>query len=361
MAQRIRATTFRPLNVHVARGSRAEKVYYANAAIPEELTPGIPPSPDHNLINHGGKTIPNLTFTNFYVGGANSWRPADISAIDRALSAAMSDQQLNNVMVQYFGSGPITTSFTPSTTLDGGPPAVMGKSDVEQLVTQLSQQGTLNGFDLSATVFCLMLPSGTILNDDVPAGSVAQSSRRRRVRAQERVPDLPGPDDKANSLQGLGGYHGSVHVPQADGTQATVYYAVGVFSEIRPDGTQNGIVAFDQPWKNVVATFYHELNEARTDADVEDAINAGSDPAAVGFLGWMSAQGEECGDFPVFEANPLSQVFQEVELSDHSGTVPVQFMYSNAVQGPEGPVNHPESIAPPLSGQGPSMQPPPSS
>jgi hypothetical protein len=26
---------------------------------------------------------------------------------------------------------------------------------------------------------------------------------------------------------------------------------------------------FDQPWKNVLATFYHELNEARTDPDVD--------------------------------------------------------------------------------------------
>jgi hypothetical protein len=59
---------------------------------------------------------------------------------------------------------------------------------------------------------------------------------------------------------------------------------------------------FDQPWKNVVATFYHELNEARTDPDVEDAIRAGNDPAAIKFLGWVSRKGEECGNFPVFEA-----------------------------------------------------------
>jgi hypothetical protein len=55
----------------------------------------------------------------------------------------------------------------------------------------------------------------------------------------------------------------------------------------------------------------------------------------------MSAQGEECGDFPVFEANPLTEVFQEVPLADGSGAVPVQFMYSNAVHGPQGPVAAP--------------------
>ena len=106
-----------------------------------------------------------------------------------------------------------------------------------------------------------------------------------------------------------------------------MYYAVGVYSEQLPNGTTNGIPVFDQSWKNVVATFYHELNEARTDPDVEDAIRAGNDPNAVKFLGWTSQQGEECGDFPVFEANPLTQVFQEVNVTDDSrngaGAIPV--------------------------------------
>ncbi len=109
----------------------------------------------------------------------------------------------------------------------------------------------------------------------------------------------------------------------------------------RPYGTTNGIPVFDTPWKNVVATFYHELNEARTDADVEDAIKAGNDPTATKFLGWTSRQGEECGDFPVFEANPLTLVFQEVSLTTGNGKVPIQFQYSNAVHGPEGPIPNP--------------------
>ena len=49
-------------------------------------------------------------------------------------------------------------------------------------------------------------------------------------------------------------------------------------------------------------------------------------------------------DFAVFEANPLSQV-KEVSLTSGSGTVPVQFQYSNAVKGPEGPIPTPD---PPL-------------
>jgi hypothetical protein len=50
-----------------------------------------------------------------------------------------------------------------------------------------------------------------------------------------------------------------VHV----GNQRTGYYAVGVYSERSDNGTETGIVGFDLPWKNIVATFYHELREAR--------------------------------------------------------------------------------------------------
>ena len=106
------------------------------------------------------------------------------------------------------------------------------------------------------------------------------------------------------------------------------------------NGKTNGIPVFDAPWKNIVATFYHELNEARTDPDVEQVINGGK----TSLLGWTSRQGEECGDFPVFEANPLTEVFQEVPVAGGK-TAPVQFQYSNAANGPEGPIPHPRPSA----------------
>ena len=115
---------------------------------------------------------------------------------------------------------------------------------------------------------------------------------------------------------------------------AAAEHAVGVYSE----GT-NGIVAFDRPWKSICATFYHELCEARTDPDVEDAIRAGDTPAADRFLGWYSPKGGEIGDIPLDEAGPnLGAVMKEVPLSDGSGKVPVQLEWSNAVHGPEAPV-----------------------
>ena len=268
---------------------------------------------------------------NFYVGG-DAW-DGDIANIDRALAAAMSDRDLNNVMAQYF-TGPITTTFHGSQTLPGSAPQVMSQGDVEQLATMFYTGGKLAGLDLTSTVFNFMLPPGTVLNTDTTttggAQHVAAAVKKQPVKRHVIVPE-----DDDDSLNGLGGYHGSVHVSGTD----IVYYAVGVYSQTQADGTVNGIPVFDQPWKNVVATFYHELNEARTDADVEDAIRAGNSPNADSFLGWVSDQGEECGDFPVSEAGGnLAEVFQEVELTDSSGTVPVQFMYSDAVHGPEGPI-----------------------
>jgi hypothetical protein len=307
---------------------------------PKVIAPGIAPTPAHDLIFHGGHTIADLVFTNLYVGGSGAWRASDIENIDKALALAMSDVGLNNVMSQYYPSGHISSSFRPSQILAGKPPAVFSEGDVEALVKQLFDEGTLGGFDFPSTVFNFLLPSGTILNTDPSPtnGSTVADPEKSAFRKRMQI------QDEEDSTQGLGGFHGSVHVG-SESNSKTIYYSVGVFSEILTDGTVNGIPVFDQSWKNVVATFYHELNEARTDPDVEDAIRAGDDPNAVKFLGWTSAQGEECGDFPVFEANPLSQVFQEVKLADGSGKVPVQFQYSDGVHGPEGPRSTPAPFA----------------
>jgi hypothetical protein len=334
------------MNVVVAKGSQAEKFFAERRGLPggeeahpEVIAPGIHPTPAHDLRFHGGRTIANLTFTHLYVGGTQSWNQSDIQNIDTALAAAMADADLNNVIMQYFGNQPITSTFKPSQILQGAKPAVCSQGDVENLVSQLHSDGHLKGFDLTSTVFNFMLPSGTVLNTNAaPTGGAAEW----RATAESNPAE---PESEVNSLQGLGGYHGSVHATNGE----TVYYAVGVYSERRSDGTVNGIVAFDKPWKNVVATFYHELNEARTDADVEDAIKAGNNPDGSKFLGWMSRQGEECGDFPIFEAGRrLSLVMREVQLTNGTGTIPVQFQYSNAVHGPEGPIAAPHAGPPGL-------------
>jgi len=54
----------------------------------------------------------------------------------------------------------------------------------------------------------------------------------------------------------------------------------------------------------------------------------------------MSRDGSECGDQPIAE-NAISTVFKEILATSGSSRVPVQFMYSNAVHGAEGPIKKP--------------------
>jgi hypothetical protein len=331
-----------PMRVTLGHRSKAEKGFRERAIMPtpEVIAPGVPPTPQHDLIFHGGKLLADLDYFSFYVGGAPAWPATTIQFIDQGLQAAMTDTNLNHVMSQYFPSGRMTTTFKGSKVLSGPKPAVVSQGDVEALVKSLFTAKSLNGFDVGKTVFNFLLPSGTLLNtDEAPTALVISAHLEGAATPSPAIPH-----EEEDSTEGLGGYHGSVHVGKGK-NRKTLYYAVGVFSEVLSDGTTNGIVVFNEPAENMIATFYHELNEARTDPDVEDAIRAGNSPSAVKFLGWTSQQGEECGDFPVFEANPLSQVFKEVALTAGPGSVPVQFEYSNAVHGPEGPIPVPD---PPL-------------
>jgi hypothetical protein len=265
---------------------------------------GFPANPSLNLRRYAGKTIEHLTFTHVYLGGAAAWRPDDVRQIDWALPAAMRDSHLNNVLAQYFPDGKPTAAFAPSRTLEGPLPRRVFRDTAEGIVATLD----LARFDLASTVFCLLLPRGVVLVDGTSTGH-----------------------NGVDSEHGLGGYHGSIHVKRK-----TIYYALAVYSE-----GKNGISVFPEGWKNTCAVVYHELCEARTDPDVEDAIRAGSSPHADDFLGWYSPHGGEIGDIPLEEAGAnLTAVVKEVKLATGGKKVPVQLMWSNAVAGPEGPIAH---------------------
>lgn len=304
-----------PMKVQAKPNSKSERIHHAVRGLPGKPIPmpraiagGIDPSPLNDLLYHGGKVTPNMHYKNFYLGGNASWVEKDVVSIDTALAAAMVDASLNNVMTQYFPGAKISCDFHGSEILAGAKPKSFNEPDVQALVKSLFTKGALSGFDLGNSIFNFLLPSGSVLKLD-----------------------------NDSSLGGLGGYHGSVHVKKA-GVSTTLYYSVGVFSEFLPNRKENGIVAFDKPWKNVVGTFYHELNEFRTDADVDDAIRENNNDA----LGWMSRQGEEIGDNPISSAQGiLKRVFAEVKLTGKKTTVPVQFMYSNFVHGAEGPIAKP--------------------
>jgi hypothetical protein len=241
------------MKVFVRPNSAAERGFHSRAVMPkpEVLAPGLPPTPEHNLIFHGGKTIANLSYANFYVGGADAWDANNIQSIDTALAAAMTDQNLNNVMVQYYPDGKISTAFQGSQILAGPPPAVVSQGDVETLVSSMCNAGQFDNLDLSSTVVNFLLPSGTILNTNVDPTSPAINARAETPPTQATVvkkalrPAVVPQEDEEDSTQGLGGYHGSVHVGAAP--EKIVYYAVGVFSEQLADGRTNGIVCSTSP------------------------------------------------------------------------------------------------------------------
>jgi hypothetical protein len=323
------------MHVNVRPASHAEEMYLPNVAArrpamvtAEGRVTQIPAHPSYNLVYQGGKTIPHLTFTFtlLYVGGAGAWSGSDRANIDQAISGAMADRDLNNVVQQYFSGTIITSAFHPSRVLSGSPPATVSQSNAEQIMSNLYQQGQLSGFDYSQTVFGLVLPSGTVLNDN-------SSSSGLSVRALSAAGAAS--TTSVSSLEGLGGYHDAVQVGNT-----TLYYAIVVYAEHLSSGQDNGIVAFDQPWKNVVAALYHELNEARTDPDVNGTPGWISNP-----ISDFGGQSVEVGDAPVFEAgNNLSLVFREVPLVN-GGTAPVQFLWSDDVSGPEGPRTTPDPPA----------------
>jgi len=305
-----------------------------------QLVDGANPTPMEDLRYRGGKMLQNMGYVNLYISGEQGWNMNDVNSIDRSLAAAMKDEHLNNVIRQYFNNEPIGTTVYPSHPLVGYIPKTVSRGDLQYFVQYLYGQGYLSKYDLGNTVFNFLCPPGTILSDDdARSGSALTESPLAAARAQQEEderPDIPGfPESEAeiDSMNGLGGYHGSIHI----GNQ-TIYYSAEVFSESRPDGFKNGIPAFPEGWKNTVATMYHELQEARTDPDVEDVIRNPYQPNIVSKLGWTSDAGEEIGDFPLHDNVSIRTIIQDVPLADGSGTVPIQLQYSNAVHGPEGPI-----------------------
>jgi hypothetical protein len=306
---------FRPLNVTLAPRSRALAAYAARAGVSAEaLAAGFDPRPDLDMTFRGGRTVADLTFVNLYLGGSAAWDASDRASIDAALSAAFSDDGLERIIAQYY-DGPISARMLESHVVEDRLKARFYKDDAERLVKHMFGQKIFGDADPADTVVNMMLPRGVILVDGRSDGSDEDADAHSPVLVD---------DDAADSTHGLGGYHGSVHVHGQE-----ILYAVGVYSE-----GENGIPAFDEPWKSVVATFYHELCEARTDPDVEDVIRGGPESK----LGWYSQQGGEIGDIPMALAGAdLSLVMQEVGLAN-GGTAPVQLQWSNAVHGPEAPV-----------------------
>lgn len=298
-----------PMRIQVAPGSEAEARYYGAAArrngedaAREALAPGVSASPKDDLVFRGGKVLPQMGFQNIYLGRSSDFASGDVENIDDAITRLMRDKQLKNVIQQYFPGKTLTYDVAPSVILDEDKVDEMDESDVQNKVIELFDRNSILGTDHDRTVFNLLLAPDTVLKLD-----------------------------DATSLNGLGGYHGSVHFSR-NGQSHTLYYSANAYSAVR-SGRRNGIPFFSAPWKNVVCTLYHELMESQTDPDVGDAIRENDQR----FIGFNSSSGQEIGDQPI-SANSLDEVFKEVLTEPGPRKTPVQFVYSNAVHGAEGPV-----------------------
>ncbi|HUP61042.1 MAG TPA: pre-peptidase C-terminal domain-containing protein [Thermoanaerobaculia bacterium] len=301
-----------PMRIQVAPGSEAEYRHYRTVRrrsdemiAREALAPGVSASPQDDLIFRGGKVLPQMGFQNIYLGRASDFAPGDVESIDDAITRLMRDEQLQSVIQQYFVGRKLTYDVAPSVMLDENRPNEMDEPDVQNKLMDLFDRNLILASDHDRTVFNLVLPPDTVLK-------------------------LNG----SSSLDGLGGYHGSVHFSRG-GQSRTLYYSANVYSAVRA-GRRNGIPFFNTPWKNVVCTLYHELIESQTDPDVSDAIRQNDHR----FIGFNSNRGQEIGDQPI-SANSLDRVFREVLTLPGPRATPVQFMYSNAVHGAEGSAEKP--------------------
>ena len=285
---------------------------------------GTAPASNQDLHFRGGKTLQHLSYVNLYVGGESAgWKLAEVEKIENSIAAALNDQNLNNVIMQYFNNQPISASPYPCHPLIGYKPTTVTRAEIQSYLEYLADQSYLRNYDANTTVFNFLLPPGTILSDaDHAAGSGS-----------------PPASDSSDSSSGLAGYHGSVHH-----NNQTLYYSVEAYSEKRSDGSMNGIPVFVEAWKNVCATLYHEICEFRTDPNVEDAIRDPNNPAAEKYLGWVTDDGLEIGDSPLESGAPLRSIITEVPLANGQGVVPVQLIYSNAVHGHEGPIPAPHPV-----------------
>jgi len=311
------------MRVQVAPGSEAEYRHYlmvreraGDRLDREALAPGVSASPRDDLVFRGGKTLPKMAFQNIYLGRPSDFSGGDVENIDDAITRVIRDEQLKNIVQQYFNK-PLQYDIAPSVTLNENRANEMDEPDVQNKVIDLFDRNLIAASDIDRTIFNLILAPDTVLK-------------------------LQG----SSSLAGLGGYHGSVHFSR-NGQTRTLYYSANVYSAIRA-GKRNGIPFFAAPWKNVVCTLYHELIESQTDPDVGDAIRQNDRR----FIGFNSNRGQEIGDQPISN-NSLDRVFKEVLTLPGPKPTPVQFMFSNKVHGAEGPDEKPPND---LVVNGPAVQ-----
>src|SRR5262245_36008396 len=159
----------KPMRIQARKGSLAEKRYYAHSALPQPLhmpkaiANGVSPRPLEDLIFHGRKIVPQMLFQNIYCGSSADWHGSDVEQIDAAITAAMRDKRLNNVMAQYFHGTALSCDPLASITLADQKPTLFDEPDVQAKIVTLFRSGQIQASDLESTLFNLVLPLGSVL------------------------------------------------------------------------------------------------------------------------------------------------------------------------------------------------------
>jgi hypothetical protein len=105
--------------------------------MPEEIALGIDPAPLEDLLFHGGRVVPQMEFQNVYIGEPDDWSEEDIESIDSAITLAIQDQDLNNVMEQFFPGASVECDPRDSFVQGEAKPSQLDEPGVQATVVAL--------------------------------------------------------------------------------------------------------------------------------------------------------------------------------------------------------------------------------
>ena len=154
----------------------------------EALAPGVTASPQDDLIFRGGKVVPQMGFQNIYLSRSSDFAPGDIESIDDAITRIMLDEQLKNIVQQYFPGQTLSYDVAESVILDEARPNEMGEDDVQDKIIDLFDRGLILATDHDRTCFNLVLPPETILTlvQATPGPGPLDCLRRKERRSKHR-------------------------------------------------------------------------------------------------------------------------------------------------------------------------------
>ena len=240
MTTQTRRVTEQPLNLVLRPDSPAEAAY--RSAV---LAPGFEPAPGLALEYLGGKTLPSARLHDSSTSGAGRPR-SDDDARPRARRARCATPDLNDDPRAVLPGRTVSATFAGS----------------ERPPRRRARAGSTSGSSRRSSSELDRTERLTGSTSTRASASAAARRRARRAatgrrRSRARARRLPRVDPHLRGTQARPCTTRSPSTPRA----------------------RTGSSRSTQPWKNVCATLYHELQEVRTDPDVEDAIRAGAHPA----------------------------------------------------------------------------------